>query len=92
MADTKKNMSPAIAGVTGALIGAGLAVVAARALSDEKTRKTVVKKMNDFKTWGNNTMKQLTSQTEELRHSTEEIKQNIDDVAEKTETRSAKYN
>lgn len=44
----KKGM-PIVAGVTGAVIGAGVAVAASKVLSNKKTREAVVKKAGEIK-------------------------------------------
>ena len=48
MAEKKGNVSPAAAGVAGALVGAAVGA-AAIALSDKKTRKQVLDKLNELK-------------------------------------------
>ena len=49
MAEKKGSVSPAAAGVAGALVGAAVGA-AAIALSDKKTRKQVLDKLNELKT------------------------------------------
>ncbi len=48
MADKKGSVNPAAAGVAGALVGAVVGA-AAVALSDKKTRKQVLSKLNELK-------------------------------------------
>ena len=48
MADKKGSVSPTAAGVAGALVGAAVGA-AAIALSDKKTRKQVLDKLNELK-------------------------------------------
>lgn len=48
MADKKSDVGPAVAGVAGALVGAAVGA-AAIALSDKKTRKQVLSKLNELK-------------------------------------------
>lgn len=72
MANEKKINTTAVAGLAGAVIGAGV-TAAAVALSDEKNRKTVVHKLMDVK---NHAIDMMTK--------TEEIAEDKIDNAEKT--------
>lgn len=46
---SKKGMNPLVSGMTGAVIGAGVAVVATKVLSDKKTRNQIKTTLFDIR-------------------------------------------
>lgn len=74
MADdnTTKKISPVAIGVAGAITGVAIGAVAAKALSNEKNRKMIKKKMGDFKQWSEKTLTELRKKGDEVRDDIEE--------------------
>jgi gas vesicle protein len=61
----KKGMSPVTAGLVGAAVGAAVGA-GAMALSDEKNRKKIGKKFNEFKEGGQKVYSDIKEKVEEL--------------------------
>ncbi len=62
-----KPLNPTAAAVAGAVIGAAVGATAV-ALSDEKNRKVVVKKLDEVKTQGQKTLNGFKKKVDELRN------------------------
>lgn len=84
MTDSKKKdvVNPIAAAVTGAAIGAGVAIAGAVALKDEKNRKKIKGILNELKDRGENVQEDL---KKEAKAKTEEIKERVDGETEKIE-------
>ncbi len=80
MTDTKKKeiVNPLAAAVTGAALGAGVAIAGAIALKDEKNRKKIKGVLNDLKSRGEEVRddmnKNAGKKVEEIKDKAEEIK------------------
>jgi len=87
MADnnTTKKISPVAVGVAGAIAGAAIGAVAAKALSNEKNRKMIKKKMGDFKQWSEKTLTELRKKGDEVRDDIEEAVEKVKDKGESSQ-------
>jgi gas vesicle protein len=65
MANNNKGVSPITAGVVGAVVGAAVGATAV-ALSDEKNRKKIGKKFDEFKEEGQKAYSDLKGKMEEI--------------------------
>lgn len=85
----KTKVSPVAAGIAGAVAGAALGAIAAKTLSEEKNRKLIKKKMGEFKTWSERTMKEIRDRGEEVQETADEIADDLrteaKELKEKTE-------
>ena len=92
----KTKISPVAAGVAGAIAGAMLGAFAAKALSEEKNRKLIKKKMGDFKSWSEKTMKDLQDRGDAVQETADEIaddlKGEVKELEEKTEKGRQQFN
>lgn len=84
MTDSRKKdvVNPIAVAVTGAAIGAGVAIAGAVALKDEKNRKKIKGILNDLKDRGEDVQDDLKKEAKER---TEEIKEKVEGNTDKIE-------
>jgi len=85
MTDTKKKdiVNPIAAAVTGAAVGAGVAIAGAIALKDEKNRKKIKGVLSDLKNKGEEIRDEMNKEAgdkvEEIKDKANDLKENADD-------------
>lgn len=67
----KKGMNPMIAGITGAIIGAGVAALTTKVLSDKKTKDTIMHAITDVKDRIANTMRMAKEEAQQKKEMVE---------------------
>lgn len=68
----KKGMNPMIAGITGAIIGAGIAALTTKIMTDKKTKDTIMHAISDVRERIGNTMRMAKEEVQQKKEMVED--------------------